>query len=395
MKRGVAVLLAVLVVSAARAPGYDAAGETTRFGLFVRDSSFFTSPQAALELLEYCSRTGLDTLFVRLYTSDQCLFETESYNSGYFKRLSAKLGYDPLDYLIEQAAVRGIEMHAWIITYGFPRSALDRHLLVREHGLSVLTRDQYGNLYDGTRTGHQRDDHYMRDSLCWLEPGDPRVSAYLKGMVEELTGRYPALNGVLFDFIRYPSDVPFVPGARYSRWGYSPGYGQESVRRFVGEHGFDPGLENVAMEYERSSSGMYRALAWDRWRRDQITGFLREVGAMVRDRNMRVSCSVFAYADRLYLHGFQNWRGWLERDTVDFVVLMNYSVDEELIYHIAKQHLTTFPGSVWIALAPYLYRGNRAGFQRQLAPVMRLAPPGVVFFLYDVMKDYPATISRE
>jgi uncharacterized lipoprotein YddW (UPF0748 family) len=372
------------------------AGETpTRFGLFVRGASNFMTPDAAEELLDFCASTGVDTLFVRVYTNDQCLFRTDAYNSDYFLRVSVRQERDPLRDLIDQARQRGIDVHAWIITYGFSRSALDSHLLVREHGTSVLTRDQYGNLYDGRKTGHEREQYYMRDRLCWLEPGDPRVSSYLHGMIEELADNYPGLSGVLFDFIRYPSDVPFVPGARYSKWGYSPGYGEESVRRFVEMHGYPPDLENLAMEYEDAPVGMYRALAWDRWRRAQITEFLAGAGDLLKKRGMRISSSVFAYADRLYFHGFQNWRGWIEQNVVDFVVLMSYSVDDEMVYYIAKQHVTTYPESVWIALAAYLYGGNRFGFQRQMNQVLEVSPPGLAFYVYDQMREHPDTLIRE
>jgi uncharacterized lipoprotein YddW (UPF0748 family) len=385
------LLLAVIARAAVPAVG----GEGPRAGLFVRDDAYFGSVAEIERLLDYCAVTDIDTLFVRLYSSDQCFFHTDRYNSRSFHKRERAAGIDVLQYLIERAGEQGVDVVAWVITYGFPPSVLDRHLLVAEYGKSVLTRDQYGRYYDGSKTGDDRDTYYMRDTLCWLEPGDPRVTAYLRGMVDELTSHYPALAGVLFDFVRYPSDIPFVPGSRYSRWGYSPGYGEESLKRFEKEYGYSPTLDNVAKEYDGSRKGMFRALAWDRWRREQITGFLADMKDLLNPRGMILTCAVFAYADRLYFHGFQDWRGWIERGIVDYVVLMNYSVDDEMVYLISKQHVTTYPERVWICLGAYLFGGNSGGFHAQMGRVLSVDPAGIAFFSYDEMREWPHTIMRE
>lgn len=361
-------------------------------GIFVKNSHYLKNRADIEKIVEFCKATHIDTIFLRLYNNDQCWFSTENFNSSFFERIKEEYNEDLLKYLLTLAKKENIDVFSWIITFGFHRYYLDHNLLIKKYGKSVLTKDQYGNYYDGERTGESREKYYQRDTLCWLEPGDLRVVSYLKGIIEELTDNYPQLKGVLFDFIRYPSDVPFIPGARYIGWSYSAGFGDMSVERFVERHGFHPTAENVSMKHDRSRESQLRALAWDRWRREQISTFLREVSQIIRSKGMSVSCAVFAFADRLYLHGFQNWRGWIEEDVVDFLVLMNYSLDDEMVYQISKQHITTYSEKIWIGLGAYLFRGNAQGFERQLTPLFSLRPSGIVFFEYDSIRDHPNVI---
>ncbi len=104
-------------------------------------------------------------------------------------------GWDPLAFLIAEAHAVGIEVHAWINVFKIygnhapPTSAL--------HPLKKFPQWTYE--YQGEE---------------WIDPGYPGVRQYTMNVVLDLVRRYD-LDGVNFDYMRYPGDD--VPDARSYR----------------------------------------------------------------------------------------------------------------------------------------------------------------------------------
>lgn len=110
-------------------------------------------------------------------------------------------GYDPLSFAIEECHRRGMECHAWFVT--FP---LGSEQSVREQGkLSVVKR---------------------RPALCirhngewYLDPGAPGTADYLLSLVKEVVLNYD-IDGIHFDYIRYPENAKAFPDKKsYNRYG--------------------------------------------------------------------------------------------------------------------------------------------------------------------------------
>lgn len=358
-----------------------------RPGLFISTGSgperLFLSKENIDKALTYAGEINAASLFVHAYINDCCLFDCGKNSSRNYKKASRMAGQDLFEYLLEKAQRSGIECYAWFNVFAFKGG----HYLLKKYGKEVLTKDQHGRYFDGSHKSGSLDKYYRRDYLCWLEPGDPRVQEYLLGILEKLAGRYPLLKGVQLDFIRYPNDPPFIPGARYMKWGYSPGYGRWNVYRFHRKFKFYPDEKNIALEKNRKYSGLEKSLAWDNWRREQVTSFVKKAGIICKKYKKKLTASVFAYADRVYFHGFQDWRGWLMDNYVDFVILMNYSPDSKMVYHISKQHINAYPGRVWIGLGAYVMKNNPEILRDQLGYMNELKAPGTVIFEYFFIKN--------
>ncbi len=357
-------------------------------GLFLntvyRGIRLFENKENIDNAIKYAVHVNAKTLFVHVYMGDRCYFSYGRKTSKSYRRASRRAGVDLLDYLLNRAREAGIKCYAWFNAYAFTPG---RHYLFKKYGRDVLTRDQYNRPYDGRVYSKGRDKYYRRDTLAWLEPGDPRVQKYLYRVLKRLVCRYPLLEGVQLDFIRYPIDPPFIPGGRYMKWGYSAGYGRLSVKRFYKEYKFYPNSKTISLERNRRRSGMEKSLIWDQWRRDQITDFITMARELCTDKKMKLTASVFAYADRVYFHGFQNWRNWLKSDYVDFVILMNYSTDSEMVYHITKQHNSSYPGRIWNGLGAYVMKSRPRILEEQLRHSKELGVPGVVLFEYFAIRN--------
>jgi len=93
--------------------------------------------------------------------------------------------YDPLEFAIEEAHARGMELHAWFNPY---RS-------VREEGTYTLSPD---HIYS-----EHPEWHFKKNDLIMLDPGIPDVREYVAGIITDVVRRYD-IDGVHFDDYFYP-----------------------------------------------------------------------------------------------------------------------------------------------------------------------------------------------
>ncbi|MDR1719065.1 MAG: family 10 glycosylhydrolase [Dysgonamonadaceae bacterium] len=102
--------------------------------------------------------------------------------------------YDPLAFVIEACHRRGLECHAWFVTYPMGAEKINKR---PNSSQSVAKNKQLIKKYNGE---------------LYLDPGNPQTNTYLLTLVRELVSRYD-LDGFHFDYIRYPerngrSDFP-------------------------------------------------------------------------------------------------------------------------------------------------------------------------------------------
>ena len=123
------------------------------------------------------------------------------------KILTGKYGrmpdYDPLAFAVEECHKRGMECHAWFVT--FP---VGTEKNVREQGkLSVVKRHpKLCKLYNGE---------------WYLDPGVPETADYILSLVKELVSGYD-IDGIHFDYIRYPEQANRFPDKSvYRKYGKS------------------------------------------------------------------------------------------------------------------------------------------------------------------------------
>lgn len=166
--------------------------------------------------------------------------------------------FDPLAFAVEEAHKRGLECHAWIVTY--PLGG-DRH--VRSLGSKSVTKK------NPTITKKFKGEWF-------LDPGNPRTDDYLISIVEEIVNNYD-VDGIHFDYIRYPDNRGQFP---------------------------DDGL------YRIYGKGLSRA----DWRRDNISRFITKVYDFVKKQKpwVQVSSSPLGRYRTINDRG----RGWTAFETV-------------------------------------------------------------------------------
>lgn len=128
-------------------------------------------------------------------------------------------GYDPLAFAIEECHRRGMECHAWFVT--FPLGTDKR---VKEQGKRSVVR--------------RRPELCKRHNGEWyLDPGVPGTTDYILSLVREIVVGYD-LDGIHFDYIRYPEKAKTFPDKKqYNRSGQQQqlaDWRRENINRMVG-----------------------------------------------------------------------------------------------------------------------------------------------------------------
>ncbi len=290
-KRILALILCLLVMFQipTRAEGPSSRG---LFVSLIQNPPTLSSREAMVELVRFAKRARVKILFIQIYRANQAWFPSKVGDTTLYEAAVKKLGEDPFAFLIKEAHGAGIEVHAWLNMLSL--SANEDAPLLKKYGPDILTRnlDEKKTLAD-----------YKIDSQYFLEPGDTRVRKELGKMVGEIVRAYPELDGVQFDYIRYPDSHP--------RYGYTP----------------------INMDRFKKSTGLKKikegSRAWNDWKRAQVTELLKLLVRKARSIRPHIQVSAtgcMSYARALH-EAFQDWPSWVNTSLVDFVTVMNYSAD--------------------------------------------------------------------
>lgn len=269
--------------------------EPLRRGLFVtviEEPLVLSSREEISKLIDFAKKSRVNMLFVQVYRENKAWFPSEIADSTPYQACRESVSEDPLQLLIKLAHARGIEVHAWFntLSLGINKDSV----FLKKYGAGILTR----NLKEKNTL-----EDYKIDSQYFLEPGDLRIREELRGIVREILRAYPELDGIQFDYIRYPDKNPAY------------GYTEMNTRRFKEASG----LKSIEEDSQ----------VWKNWKRAQVTEalecFVKEARSLRPD--IQVSTTGCMPYVRAYYEAFQDWPSWLEGKLVDFVTIMDYSPD--------------------------------------------------------------------
>ena len=336
------------------------------------------SEQGVRNLIAQCNKAKVNEIYLQIFQSGNAYYDSRICNKTKYDEMVVSAGLDTLDLLLREASENNIKVFAWVNILGLGLN--DKADILNKYGNSILTRDQHQRS-SKISSNIELDKYYLREDMFFLEPGDPKVTTYMLTIVNEIINRYPLFSGIHLDYLRYPSPVPFVPGSRFNKFGLTYGYGPANVERFREQTGINvlDTLNNVD-EY----------LAWDNWKRQQVTDLLRKISSLIKVKSpaLAVSCAVIPVVERAYSNAFQDWSAWLEEGIVDYVVLMSYSIDNQFVKETVKSSLGhRGQGKVYVGIGAFLMKDNPDLFFNQFRLISELSPDGVVIYSVDDLTD--------
>ena len=305
MKRSFRLLALVLacvltLVTPAFAAGTPSASEEMR-GVWVSSvynldypSSPTTDPDKlraeADEILDNCVKWGLNAVFLQVRPSGDALYKSDLFPWSKYLTGSVgtapQYGFDPLEYWVEAAHKRGLELHAWINPYRITRG-----------------KDTEWNSLPSTHPAKMNPDWVVKysDGNYYFNPGIPEVRDLVTRGAVEIVQNYD-VDGLHMDDYFYPG-TDFNDAATYQKYGSSfsniADFRRDSVNQLVAQldtavHNIDPDIQ-----FGISPSGIWANKSTD------------PRGSNTNGSEHYVS----SYADSLY---------WIENGLVDYIIPQIY-----------------------------------------------------------------------
>jgi uncharacterized lipoprotein YddW (UPF0748 family) len=255
----------------------------------IQDYPVLSSREGINKLIEYAKRAGISVFFVQIYRANKSWFPSKVADQTPYEDCFKQVGEDSFALLIRQAHLAGIQVHGWINLLSL--STNSEAPILKKFGVDILTKN---------REKKTRIEDYKIDDQYFMEPGDLRVRGELLDLVEEILRRYPDLDGIQFDYIRYPDKHPFY------------GHTKINIERFEKATGSKTDNEDSPL--------------WKDWKRRQVTELLELLVAKTRRLcpGIQISTTGCVPYVRAYYEAFQDWPFWIETGLVDFVTLMTY-----------------------------------------------------------------------
>lgn len=361
--------------------------EETRALWVLRTS--LTSPGSIATLVRAAGGHGFNTLFVQVRGRGDAYFRggIEPRPTDLVRQPDS---FDPLATVLETAHAAGLRVHVWV-NVNLVSSAADlpaaREHLVYRHPLWLMvprdiaqelaTIDPESPAYVGKLARWTRTQSAEIEGL-YASPIIPEAAAYTESIVRDIARRY-ALDGVHFDYARYPTD----------RFDYSAG----AIREFRAS--IRPGL-SATVRRTLDSQETVDLFAypdglpeeWRAFRIARMTALMSRLHRAVKRERPDAVVSVAAAPDlrEALDRRLQDWGTWLKDGLVDALCLMAYTPEPvRFAEQIAAARQAAGTRPVWAGIGAYRLSPTQTIENIQTA--RRLGATGVILFSYDSLTN--------
>lgn len=238
---------------------------------------------ALVDIFDDIKKKNFNTVYFQVRFNGTVLFKSSYEPMSFY--ITGKLGdstaYDPLQYAIELAHKRGLELHAWV-NIAKCYDGTEKNLFDNPKHICQIHPDW---IVKDTRDGA---------TAYWLDPGLPAVKEYLSNLLSELAMNYD-IDGLHYDYLRYPGksfDDDFS----------------------FGVHG--------------------GGLSKDEWRRNNLTEIVKTLSERIKEfkPNLKIGVAPIGIYKSLpnarglegYNDVYQDAREWLKLKYIDYVVPQIY-----------------------------------------------------------------------
>jgi uncharacterized lipoprotein YddW (UPF0748 family) len=323
----------------------------------------YRTPDDVRAIVRNAAQTGFNRLFFQVRGEATCFFPSSVEPwawelSGDISQTGRDPGWDPLALAIDLAHGSGLELHAYLNVLPawkkeIPPPKSSSHVFVT-HPEWIMVDSQ------GHAMSPERHKFY-----AFLNPALPEVRTYLVRVFGDVARRYPQLDGIHLDYVRYPGEI--------------------------GDFSHDPFSLG---EFREASGGKTPAQApeqWQAWRCGQVSRLVAELTRAIRQANpdVEISASVAANTEHAVTRCGQRSLDWPDRGLVDAIVPMAYHHDFDRYTAYLDSFLGgsrprrgmvivgVYPNEAWESLGYDL-----AMMERQIQLARQMRADGVAMFAY-------------
>ncbi len=265
--------------------------------------------------------TGMSQLFDKLQAANINIIYFETNNAGFVMYPSTvatqnpeTLGWDPLGCALAEAKKRGMELHAWFWTFNVG-NVKHNPIIGKEAdypGPVLASHDYAWALASATGSFVP-----PKQFEFWLDPSNPDCRKYIKDLILDVVTKYPAIDGIQLDYIRYP----------FNNKGSEMGFNWLGRQKFERETGLS--LDRLDDDTRQM---------WIHWKANNVTSFVKEMSETLRAAKpgIRISAAVYGMPRRMRMNAIQQeWEVWVANGWVDTLNPMTYVSSPKELYEAA------------------------------------------------------------
>jgi len=335
-------------------------------GVWMSRDVIRAGPTRMEQVFRKLAEGNLNSVFVGTWYMGGTLYPSEVVEGvGGPRQLPEFLGRDPLREAIDIAHRYGLEVVAWMeyglmIHYSGGDTSNSGPIVARHPDWEAL--DKKGRHYVWSEGGY----------FHWLDPAHPDVAQFMEDLFGELVAKYPDLDGVEMDRIRYPS-------TEFS-------YSSTARTRYMRETGGSDPIAIVESSHPEWAQ-------WVAWREQQTTAIARRIYRRVKSVNPRglVTAAVVPPYMLVGSSKLQAWPLWADSGYVDVLEPMLYLDDASYPYQLAEAlraappEFLLYPGIALVDNAGR-YRGD-ATAEFQITQTRQRGGKGVIIWDYRALSD--------
>jgi uncharacterized lipoprotein YddW (UPF0748 family) len=384
-----AVILAAGVLASTPSAGARADSEVR--GLWVLRSTL-ASPRSIQQMVSTARGAGFNTLLVQVRGRGDAYYDSRIEPRA--TELDDQLdSFDPLALTISLAHEAGLKVHAWInidlvaSATLLPRSrahVLARHpewlMVPKALAPTLKSLDPASPGYVGQLARWTRGASEQVEGL-YLSPVLPAAQDYTASVVADVARRYQ-IDGVHFDYLRYPSDQ-----FDYSALSLAAFRASTLATTTPAEQAR---LDQLAATSVTAWPDAQPA-AWSAFRRGRMTSLvvkLREAALSARP-GISVSAAVVPNADDARDSRMQDWREWARTGLLDVLCPMIYTTDAaEFSTLVTRVKSDANAAAVWAGIGAY--RLTPARTNENVRAARKAGVAGLLVYSYDSLSSSEA-----
>lgn len=325
------------------------------------------------EVIEYAAENEITDIFVQVVGRGRAFYKTDLLPVN--PDIAVK-DFDPLSYLCKKAETKGIHIHAWInVLFIWSKMNLPSE---KNHFVNAYRNWFAVDDYNKNILSFKPNELQFRGIEGWfLSPAVQELRDYYRLIASELIKNY-GIRGIHLDYIRLPS-------RKY-------GYHLNSRMAYKKKYGTDPLLLKFGADNELSQN-LHKS--WNKFRCNVVDSVVMAFKKVTDSYdNIVLSAAVKPDPEIARENYLQNWESWLEKNIIDFVIVMNYTNKLNKFSKIADKikERVNF-SNVWMGIGTY--NQNIDDTDKQVEFTIKNDINNIVFFSYQsilnkglVIKDF-------
>lgn len=173
----------------------------------------FLQKKALTDKLDNLKRLGINTVFFQIKPDGTALWPSKilPWSDMLTGKIGEDPGYDPLQFMLDEAHKRGMKVHAWLNPY---------RVTVNTNASTVAALNATASLQPASVFAVHRNWIRTASDRYVLDPGIPEVRDWITNIVAEVVAHYP-VDGVQFDDYFYAETAasPLNDNRTYQQYG--------------------------------------------------------------------------------------------------------------------------------------------------------------------------------